>query len=141
MHDRGPASFAIIFSSFYIMLMAILARRDPDRSPLLVIGLFIFALFPPLIGLLGTVQGIASILAGYVEHLQAEPTAAQMFQIKRNTFIGLAVANDLFFLGLLTTLYTYPFIFSLCWRKPKKYDEPNKASEAIGAPGAPQPQR
>ena len=102
-NNRGPTQWFILYLIIRNISATVMARRIPFLPDLYFRQSFAFALFPFLIGFIGTVQGLGAALGGFGNFL-ASGNADQMKNAVVEIFKGIGISLDTLYLGLLGTI-------------------------------------
>ena len=134
-NERGPVAYIVLFLGFYVGGFAVATRIRGDYSDTLILGLFIYALLPAIVGFTGTVLGIgSSVSGGALYYLQSTSADVSAMEAVPEVLKGIGTACNPFLLGLLTVAINYPIIFSLCTKKAKTEPESGEVRETSSRP-------
>lgn len=102
-NNRGPTQWFILYLIIRNISADIFAMRVTFLPDLFFRQAFAFALFPFLIGFIGTVQGLGAALRGFGNFL-ASGNVDQVKSAVIEIFKGIGISIDTLFLGLLGTI-------------------------------------
>lgn len=126
-NERGPVIYMILYVLFSNAMAMIVARNRSFLPKYFYQQFVVFSWFPVGFGVLGTMLGFGSVVAGFSQFMAQTNSMDHLNSALIECFVGFGVAFDPLLLGTLCTIISFSF-YAAILRANKPSEEPPPAT-------------